>query len=104
MERRILKDFHIGIVENLFSDLKLGATEPQSVFGHIAKVIGRKTTLKPKKKDWNALVRKNSLKNDPIGTKQEADLHILRRQSLRDHILTNVQTPVNLDDNKLLGN
>ncbi|CAH0560770.1 unnamed protein product [Brassicogethes aeneus] len=100
MERRILKDFHIGIVENLFSDIKLGQVEPKNVFGQIAKAIGKRKTTK--KKDWNALVKKGSLKSDPIGTKQEAENQVMRRQSLRGHILTNVTTPVNLEDDKLL--
>ncbi|KAJ8922824.1 hypothetical protein NQ315_007859, partial [Exocentrus adspersus] len=102
MERRLLKDFHIGIVEGLVQELSLH-DEPKNVFGHIAKVIGRRATFrKTKKKDWNALVRRNTLPNDPIGSAQELEFIKRKRQSLRKYIITHVKPPVRLDDKKLL--
>lgn len=102
MERRLLKDFHIGIVEGLVQEMSQN-DEPKNIFGQLAKVIGRRTTTRSKKKDWNALVRKNSVKIDPIGTAQGIENTIAKRQSLRKHILSNVEQVQNLDDTKLLG-
>lgn len=102
MERRLLKDFHIGIVEGLVQEMNQAA-EPKNIFGQLAKVIGRRTTSHSKKKDWNALVRQNSVKSDPIGSAQGIENTIAKRQSLRKHILTNVKELHNLDDTKLLG-
>ncbi|KAG5869514.1 hypothetical protein JTB14_035111 [Gonioctena quinquepunctata] len=96
MERRLLKDFHIGIVEGLVQEMSLTPNEPKNVFGQIAKVIGRRTTAK--KKDWNAIVKNTNNSNDPIGTAQELESSRFKRQSLRKHILSNVK----LDDGKLI--
>lgn len=103
MERRLLKDFHIGIVEGLVQEMSIHSDEPKSVFGHIAKVIGRRATFKSKKKDWNALVRRNTLVNDPIGTAQELEFVKRKRQSLRKYIISNMKPAVKLDDKKLIG-
>nr|XP_023013242.1 transient receptor potential protein-like [Leptinotarsa decemlineata] len=100
MERRLLKDFHIGIVEGLVQEMSMSPNEPKNVFGQIAKVIGRRTTSK--KKDWNALVKNSNITSDPIGTAQEFEYTINKRQSLRRHILSNVKTHVKLDDEKLI--
>lgn len=102
MERRLLKDFHIGIVEGLVQEMTQN-NEPKNIFGQLAKVIGRRTTTRSKKKDWNALVRKSSLIIDPIGSAQGMENTIAKRQSLRKHILTNVKQLQNLDDTMLLG-
>lgn len=104
MERRLLKDFHIGIVEGIVNEAVSTLKEPKDVFSQIAKVIGRRTSSKHKKKDWNALVRKNTMAKDPIGTAQEAEMAQIKRQSLRKHILTSVNEPVNIDHDKLIGN
>ncbi|VEN64052.1 unnamed protein product, partial [Callosobruchus maculatus] len=101
MERRLAKDFHIGIVETLVSELSEKATDSKSIFGQIAKVIGKRTTLKKNKKDWNALVRKNTVATNPIGSAQEFENQQIKRQSLRRHILSNVRQPNKLDDEKL---
>ncbi|XP_056640149.1 transient receptor potential protein isoform X1 [Diorhabda sublineata] len=98
MERRLMKDFHIGIVEGIVQEMKMNPTETKNVFGHIAKVIGRRATFKSTKKDWNALVRKNTTTSNPIGTAQELEASRIKRQSLRRHILSNTV----LDDDKLL--
>lgn len=103
MERRLLKDFHIGIVEGLVQEMSLHSDEPKSVFGHIAKVIGRRATFRGKKKDWNALVRKNTLVNDPIGSAQELEFIRRKRQSLRRYIISNIKPALRLDDKKLIG-
>ncbi|ENN83024.1 hypothetical protein YQE_00613, partial [Dendroctonus ponderosae] len=88
MERRLLKDFHIGIVDNIVNEIQQNLEEPKNVFGQIAKVIGRRTTFKSKKKDWNALVRRNTTASNPIGSAQEAEESIKKRQSLRKHIIS----------------
>lgn len=103
MERRILKDFHIGIVEGIVSETVSSLKEPKDVFSQIAKVIGRRTSSRHKKKDWNALVRQNTTVKDPIGTAQEAETARFKRQSLRKHILMSVQRPVDMDHDKLIG-
>jgi len=46
MERRILKDFQIGMVEGILNDPALTESQPKDakdVFTHIAKVISNKT-------------------------------------------------------------
>lgn len=103
MERRLLKDFHIGIVEGIVNEAVSTLREPKDVFSQIAKVIGRRTSSKHKRKDWNALVRKNTVLKDPIGTAQEAEMAREKRQSLRRHILQTVSEPVSIDHSKLLG-
>jgi transient receptor potential cation channel subfamily C protein 4 len=67
IERRILKDFHIGIVEAIKSEVGKGGNKEYSVFGHVVKTARRVSTLKKKKKDWNALVKKSAQVTDPIG-------------------------------------
>lgn len=103
MERRLLKDFHIGIVEGIVSEIQQNTDEPKNVFGQIAKVLGRRTTFKSKKKDWNELVRKNTVARDPIGSAQEAEESRKKRQSLRKHIIANVREHAQMEDEKLLG-
>ncbi|KAL1509540.1 hypothetical protein ABEB36_004255 [Hypothenemus hampei] len=103
MERRLLKDFHIGIVEGIVNEIQQNQDEPKNVFGQIAKVLGRRSTFKKtKKKDWNELVRKNTLPNNPIGSAHEAEESRRKRQSLRKHIITNVGQPVRIEDEKLI--
>lgn len=46
MERRILKDFQIGIVETLVSEAVQGTKEAKDVFSSIAKAIGKKASTK----------------------------------------------------------
>lgn len=46
MERRILKDFQIGIVETLVSEAVQGTKEAKDVFSSIAKAIGKKSSGK----------------------------------------------------------
>lgn len=43
MERRLLKDFQIGIVEGIVKDVLTTEPEPKDVFSQIAKAIGRRS-------------------------------------------------------------
>lgn len=85
MERRLLKDFQIGLVEGMVTDA-MKTTEPKNIFSKIAKVVGRKASSKGSQKDWNAVVRKGTLARDPIGSTSEARAKI-SRQSARRHII-----------------
>ncbi|XP_053616411.1 transient receptor potential protein isoform X2 [Plodia interpunctella] len=99
MERRILKDFQIGIVEGIIKDVISRENKPKDVFSQIAKAIVRKgSTDSSKKRDWNALVRTNTVRRDPIGT---TEAQKRSRQSLRAHILENVSART-IDPQKLL--
>ncbi|KAL4713494.1 hypothetical protein ACJJTC_010479 [Scirpophaga incertulas] len=100
MERRILKDFQIGIVEGIIKDVISKESKPKDVFSQIAKAIVRRGSTDSKKRDWNALVHTNTLRRDPIGKSSEADIR-RSRQSLRAHILDNVQART-IDPQKLL--
>lgn len=68
MERRIIKDFQIGMVEGVVNEIISSEKSPQNIFGKIAKAIGRADS---KKKDWNELVRTSSVIGDPIGSTDE---------------------------------
>lgn len=83
MERRLIKDFQIGIVEGLVTEAIKSDKGPKDVFSKIANVIGRRTSATgSKKKDWNAIVRKSTVRADPIGRAE--DLTERRsRQSIR---------------------
>ncbi|XP_049791463.1 transient receptor potential protein [Schistocerca nitens] len=99
MERRLLKDFQIGFVEGIVSDaIRKGPGGPKDVFSKIAKAIGKRTSSK--KKDWNAMVRKNTVARDPIGSTTEAQTRRSSRQSLRRYIIEKQKE--GLDPEKLL--
>ncbi|XP_072945473.1 transient receptor potential protein [Epargyreus clarus] len=102
MERRILKDFQIGIVEGIIKDVITKEGKPKDVFSQIAKAIQRKGSGDgSKKKDWNAMVRKDTLRKNPIGSTAEATSRRTNRQSLRAHIIENVEART-IDPDKLL--
>lgn len=64
MERRLMKDFQIGVIENAIKEAIINEEgNARDVFSRIAKAIGGKK----EKKDWNALVRQVSVRADPIG-------------------------------------
>lgn len=87
MERRLLKDFQIGLVEGLIQDAMASNEKgPKDVFSKIAKAIGRRTSQGSKKKDWNAVVRQKSVARDPIGSTAEG-AERRHRQSVRRYIL-----------------
>jgi transient receptor potential cation channel subfamily C protein 4 len=76
MERRLMKDFQIGVIENAVKEAIVSTEgEPRDVFSRLAKAIGGKKD----KKDWNAMVRKASVRADPIGSKQTS----VKRSSAR---------------------
>lgn len=81
MERRLQKDFQIGIVEGIVQAVIQSEKEPKDVFSQIAKAIGRKGSG-GSKKDWNAVVRQNTIATDPIGSSNEA-IQRQTRRSLR---------------------
>lgn len=72
MERRLIKDFHIGIVEGILKEDFGSAKNSSDVLNRIARVIGRRVSSKKKsKKDWNAIVRKSTIDANPIGSTEE---------------------------------
>lgn len=84
MERRLQKDFQIGIVEGIVQAVIQSEKEPKDVFSQIARAIGRKGSG-ASKKDWNAVVRQSTIAMDPIGSTNEAVQRQTRR-SLRRHL------------------
>ncbi|XP_036147201.1 transient receptor potential protein isoform X2 [Monomorium pharaonis] len=84
MERRLQKDFQIGIVEGIVQAVIQSEKEPKDVFSQIAKAIGRKGSGAAKK-DWNAVVRQSTIPEDPIGSTNEA-VERQTRRSLRRHL------------------
>lgn len=101
MERRLQKDFQIGIVEGIVNAVIQSEKEPKDVFSQIAKAIGRKTSGS-KKKDWNAMVRQNTVAKDPIGSTTEASMKQTRR-SLRRHLQHHPNSDLaSLDPNRLV--
>lgn len=102
MERRLQKDFQIGIVEGIVNAVIQNEKEPKDVFSQIAKAIGRRSSGGSKKKDWNAVVRKNTLARDPIGSSNEAVIKQTRR-SVRRHMERNPNSDLaSLDPNRLI--
>ncbi|XP_046814289.1 transient receptor potential protein-like isoform X1 [Vespa crabro] len=102
MERRLQKDFQIGIVEGIVNAvIQANEKEPKDVFSQIAKAIGRKGSGS-KKKDWNAVVRQNTFAKDPIGSSNEAFAKQTRRsirRSMRGQANSDLAS---LDPNRLL--
>ncbi|PSN38237.1 Transient receptor potential protein [Blattella germanica] len=102
MERRLQKGFQIGLVEGIVNDAISSNKEPRDVFSKIARAIGRRSSSRSKKKDWNAMVRKNTTIRDPIGSSNEAFVR-QSRQSIRRHIISNYgDALVNMDPEKLI--
>jgi transient receptor potential cation channel subfamily C len=101
MERRLQKGFQIGFVERILTEAMEGNKEPRDVFSKIAQAIHNRSSSQSKKKDWNAMVRRNTIVRDPIGSSSEADLQ-RSRQSLRQHIVTNRTALLSMDAEKLV--
>ncbi|XP_066598089.1 transient receptor potential protein [Prorops nasuta] len=102
MERRLQKDFQIGIVEGIVSAVIQSDNQPKDVFSQIARAIGRRSSGGSKKKDWNAMVRKNTIARDPIGSTSEATMKQTRR-SLRRHMQNNPDLDIStMDPEKLV--
>lgn len=82
MERRLIKDFQIGIVEGIVNEALATEKGPRDVFTKIARAIGRRTAGSGAKRDWNAIVRQNTIPSNPIGsTDERKERHT--RQSIR---------------------
>ncbi len=79
MERRILKDFQIGMVEGVINEIITGEEKVTNIFGKIAKVIGKSDSTK---RNWNEVVRKSTIVRNPIGSTDEA-VRKSRQQSIR---------------------
>ncbi|EFN73452.1 Transient receptor potential protein [Camponotus floridanus] len=101
MERRLQKDFQIGIVEGIIQAVIQSEKEPKDVFSQIAKVIGRKGSSS-NKKDWNAVVKQSTIAMDPIGSTNEAVQRQTRR-SLRRHLQHQPNSDLaSMDPNRLI--
>ncbi|CAK9815628.1 Transient receptor potential protein [Anthophora quadrimaculata] len=101
MERRLQKDFQIGIVEGIVNAVIQSEKEPKDVFSQIAKAIGRKSSGS-KKKDWNAMVRKNTIAKDPIGSTTEATMKQTRRSIRRQLQHQQNSDLASMDPNRLI--
>ncbi|XP_030371662.1 transient receptor potential protein [Scaptodrosophila lebanonensis] len=99
MERRILKDFQIGFVENLKQEMS-ESESGKDIFSSLAKVIGRKKTQKGEK-DWNAIARKNTFTADPIGSKRSS-MQRHSQRSLRRKIIEQANEGLQMDQTKLI--
>lgn len=101
MERRLQKDFQIGIVEGIVASVIQNEKEPKDVFSQLARAIGRRSSGSTKK-DWNAVVRQSTIARDPIGSKNEAAIRQTRR-SLRRLQQSNPESDLaSLDPDRLL--
>jgi len=88
-ERRLMKGFQIGLVEDLIGSVIGGADGKVDVFGKLAKAMaGRGGSSKGKKKEqWNAIAAsKQSLKRNQIGSK-EAGIKRSSQLSLRRSVV-----------------
>ncbi|EDW39273.1 GL13501 [Drosophila persimilis] len=99
MERRILKDFQIGFVENLKQEMN-ESESGRDIFASLAKVIGRKKTQKGEK-DWNAIARKNTFTADPIGSKRSS-MQRHSQRSLRRKIIETANEGLAMDQSQLI--
>lgn len=82
MERRILKDFHIGSIENALEHF-CTPKGPQDVFTQLAKAIKLKKSVKRQSKEWNVAVKQHGLDRDPIGSTKVLEKTVQNRKSLR---------------------
>lgn len=56
-----------------------------------------------KKEDWNAIVRQNTIKGDPIGSTSEV-VERRKRQSLKRQIIAQSNEGLQMNTDQLLGN
>ncbi|XP_067619086.1 transient receptor potential protein isoform X2 [Eurosta solidaginis] len=101
MERRILKDFQIGFVENLQQEMTLGEEGGKDIFSSLARVIGKKKSLKSGEKDWNAIARQNTMSADPIGSKRSS-IQRHSQRSLRRRIIDQANDGLKMNQNQLI--
>ncbi|XP_037884366.1 transient receptor potential protein isoform X1 [Glossina fuscipes] len=97
MERRILKDFQIGFVENLKQEMDDTAETDRDIFSSLARVIGKKKG----EKDWNAIARKNTVSADPIGSKRSS-MQRHSQRSLRRKIIDEANEGLKMNQNQLI--
>lgn len=95
MERRILKDFQIGIVEGVADPAAGGVKD---VFTSIASAVAKKTR---EKKNWNELVKDNTVR-DPIGSTKSSMVRRSQR-SLRRKMIEDANAGLRIDTDKLVG-
>ncbi|XP_036324202.1 transient receptor potential protein-like [Rhagoletis pomonella] len=101
MERRILKDFQIGFVENLQHEMTVGDEGSKDIFSSLARVIGKKKSLKSGDKDWNAIARQNTMTADPIGSKRSS-IQRHSQRSLRRRIIDQANEGLKMNQNQLI--
>ncbi|XP_014094513.2 transient receptor potential protein [Bactrocera oleae] len=101
MERRILKDFQIGFVENLQHEMTVGDEGSKDIFSSLARVIGKKKSLKSGEKDWNAIARQNTMTADPIGSKRSS-IQRHSQRSLRRKIIDQANEGLKMNQNQLI--
>lgn len=123
LERRILKDFQIGIVETIVTDAVQKSAEAKDIFSSIAKAMNVRASAKKfvqisfmkmkkkiseykfeifRKQDWNALVRQSTVRKDPIGSTRNS-LTRRDRRSLRRRILEEVDQGIKMDTQRIVG-
>lgn len=56
-----------------------------------------------KKEDWNAIVRKNTIARDPIGSTRNSITRKDKRNSLRRQILEEANQGLKMDTDKIVG-
>jgi transient receptor potential cation channel subfamily C member 4 len=102
MERRLMKDFQIGCVENLLNEVVQTKGPSKDIFSNLAKAIskktGSKTSIQGSKVSKDAFGRK---KADPIGSASNVKDQEAKRQSMRRQLSTNAITnfkEVNVDE------
>ncbi|XP_055381009.1 transient receptor potential protein [Condylostylus longicornis] len=98
LERRIKKDFQIGIVETIATQME--KDNSKDIFSTIAKVVGRNKNEKASK-DWNAIVRQNTISSNPIGSTKSSMIRRSQR-SLRRKILTEANAGLAMDTDTLV--
>lgn len=74
VERRILRDFHIGVVEAIQNEVNKIEEKENVSFSPNKNKKKRRSTFKREKMDWNALVRKNTRSSNPIGTSTNQEI------------------------------
>lgn len=121
LERRILKDFQIGIVESIVTEAVQKTTETKDIFTSIAQAMNIRASAKKfvwilfiepnfsddkllifRKQDWNALVRQTTITRDPIGSTRNS-LTRRDRRSLRRHILEEVGQGLKMNTQRIVG-
>jgi transient receptor potential cation channel subfamily C member 4 len=103
MERRLMKDFQIGCVENLLTEVVQTKGPSKDIFSNLAKAISNKVTgskanIQGSKVSKDAFGRK---KADPIGSSANVKDQEAKRQSMRRQLSKNAITnfkEVNVDE------